>query len=291
MMELWATVRQAGLSAEPRDRIQIDPLWRALKSSPLFCRICLAVREGNCNSAPTSPGAVMMPQSFVSYLRVSTKKQGQSGLGLEAQREAVVRHVSGVGGEVVREFVEVESGKKDDRPELLKALAFAKRNGAVLIVAKLDRLSRNVRFLSTLMEGGAEFVACDNAHANRFTLHILAAVAEHERELISKRTSAALQAAKARGAKLGSAMPGKWDGREDARLAGALKGNAVSAKVRSAAAREEYADLLPTIYELKAAGRTLREIAAELNARGERTRRGAEFGPSQVMRILERAGK
>jgi DNA invertase Pin-like site-specific DNA recombinase len=136
---------------------------------------------------------------FVAYFRVSTDKQGKSGLGLEAQREAVMNYLNGGRWTLVDEFTEVESGKRNDRPELEMALAACKRQKAKLVIAKLDRLGRNLAFIATLMESGVEFVAVDNPHANKLTVHILAAVAQHEREMISERTKAALQAAKKRG--------------------------------------------------------------------------------------------
>ena len=131
-----------------------------------------------------------MTRRFISYLRVSTDKQGRSGLGLEAQREAVARYLNG--DKLVAEFTEIESGKRDDRPELAKALAACKLYGAKLVIAKLDRLARNVAFIANLMNSGVEFLAVDFPQANRLTIHILAAVAEHEREMISQRTKAAL---------------------------------------------------------------------------------------------------
>src|SRR4051812_34693876 len=140
---------------------------------------------------------------WVAYYRVSTQKQGNSGLGLDAQRDAVLGYLNGGDWQLVAEFTEVESGKKNDRPELAKALATCRRIGATLIIAKLDRLARNVAFVSNLMEAGVEFVAVDMPMANKLTVHILAAVAEHEREMISARTKAALAAARARGVRLG----------------------------------------------------------------------------------------
>ncbi len=137
--------------------------------------------------------------SFVAYYRVSTDKQASSGLGLEAQREAVARHVAAAGGAIVASFEEVESGKRNDRPQIAAALAVCRARHATLIIAKLDRLARNVAFISGLMEAKVDFVACDNPYATRLTIHILAAVAEHEREMISQRTKVALAAAKARG--------------------------------------------------------------------------------------------
>ncbi len=149
--------------------------------------------------------------TFVAYYRVSTERQGQSGLGLDAQKAAVAAYMRGL-GELEAEFVEVESGRKDDRPQLAAALALCRRKlGRVLVIAKLDRLARSVAFISNLMESGVAFVAVDMPHANKLTMHVLAAVAEHEREMISQRTKAALAAAKARGTRwaiLGRIRPG-----------------------------------------------------------------------------------
>ena len=144
---------------------------------------------------------------FVAYYRVSTDRQGRSGLGLEAQQKAVRDYLNGGAWEMTGEFVEVESGKRADRPELARALDTCRKNKAKLVIAKLDRLSRNLAFIATMMESGVEFIAVDNPHATKLTLHILAAVAEHEREVISERTKAALAAAKARGKRLGTPDP------------------------------------------------------------------------------------
>ena len=140
---------------------------------------------------------------FISYLRVSTVRQGASGLGLEAQREAVSRYLNGGHWQLVQEIVEVESGKRNDRPAIAEALRLCRLHKATLVIAKLDRLARNVHFISSLMESGVDFTACDFPEANRLTVHILAAVAEHEASMISARTKAALKAAKARGVALG----------------------------------------------------------------------------------------
>ena len=144
-----------------------------------------------------------MRGKFISYLRVSTDKQGERGYGLAAQRKAIGEYLNGWSWELLGEYVEVESGKRGDRPKLAEALAACKRHRARLIIAKLDRLSRNVAFIATLMDGKVDFVCCDFPQANRLTLHVLAAVAEHEREMISERTRAGLAAAKERGVKLG----------------------------------------------------------------------------------------
>ncbi|MGG5811453.1 recombinase family protein [Falsiroseomonas sp. CW058] len=218
---------------------------------------------------------------YVAYFRVSTDKQGASGLGLEAQQEAVERHVRAAGGTILATFVEVESGKRNDRPEIAAAIAACRARRATLIIAKLDRLARNVAFVSNLMESGVEFVACDNPHANRLTIHILAAVAEHEREMISARTKAALQAARARGVKLGSPRLIAGDA-EAARAANA---------VRQRLSDEHAARVLPLIRAAQAAGCTsLPQIAAALMARGVKTPAGAEiWHPTQVQRILDRS--
>src|SRR6202043_3604360 len=214
---------------------------------------------------------------FIGYFRVSTDRQGKSGLGLDAQREAVMNYLNGGRWTLVDEFTEVESGKRNDRPELEKALTACKRQKAKLVIAKLDRLSRNLAFIATVMDSGVEFVAVDNPHANKLTIHILAAVAQHEREIISARTSAALQAAKARGKRLGN--PKLADARRHA-----------------AAARRERADrysanVLPVIREIQASGvKSIRAIARALAARGVPTARGGSSTAVQVSDILERVG-
>jgi DNA invertase Pin-like site-specific DNA recombinase len=214
---------------------------------------------------------------FVAYFRVSTDKQGRSGLGLEAQREAVLTYLDGGRWSLVQEFVEVESGKRNDRPELAAALAACKKHKARLIIAKLDRLSRNLAFIATLMDSGVEFIAVDNPHANKLTVHILAAVAQHEREMIGQRTRDALQAAKARGKKLGN--PKLADARKLA-----VHGNKLSA-ARYAA------NVLPVIREIQASGvKSLRGVARALAARGIATARGGAWTPVQVSDILRRGG-
>jgi DNA invertase Pin-like site-specific DNA recombinase len=237
----------------------------------------------------TGKGATM--KELVAYCRVSTKQQGASGLGLEAQRTAVESYARQNGARIATIYVEVESGKKADRPELAKALAHARRSKATLCVAKLDRLTRNVAFLAALLESKVEFVACDNPHANKLTIHLLAAVAEHEAEMISQRTKAALGAAKARGVALGSAREGHWDGLEKRRQAGAERGAAASAEVRSKAAAEAYADLQPMMDKLRSEGASLQAIADKLNSEGHTTRRGKPWNPVQVGRVMARAGE
>jgi len=214
---------------------------------------------------------------FITYLRVSTERQGQSGLGLEAQRAAVAAHVLGR-GEVVAEFVEVESGKRADRPELARALGEAKRAGAVLLIAKLDRLARNVAFIANLLESGVEVTAADMPEANRFVLHIMAAVAEQEGRAISERTKAALAAAKARGVRLG------WSNSERAseQRQAAKKGAAVN----RAHALTHAENVLPVIEQIRAGGASLRQIADELNTRGVKTARGGKWHATTVRNIL-----
>ncbi len=206
--------------------------------------------------------------ALVAYYRVSTERQGQSGLGLDAQRSAVAAYVAG--RNLLDEFVEVESGRKDNRPELAAALALCRQKRAVLVIAKLDRLARSVAFISNLMESGVEFVAVDMPQANRLTLHILAAVAEHEREMISQRTRAALAAARARGTKLGNPRP------DMARVT-------FIASKQAAIFRES---VTPLVRTLRAEGRTLRAIAAELNARGIKSARGCLWHPASVQVLL-----
>jgi DNA invertase Pin-like site-specific DNA recombinase len=227
---------------------------------------------------------------IVAYYRVSTKKQGESGLGLEGQQEAVRAFTNEKNATIIRHYTEIETGKSADRPELLKALAHAKRSKATLVIAKLDRLARNVHFTSGLMESGVDFIACDIPYANRLTIHILAAVAEDEARRISERTKAALAAAKRRGMKLGSSRPNHWKGREDQRLAGLAKGRRVSIESKRRAAREAYTDVVPLVIKFRESGYSLREIAARLDAEGYLTRRGKSWNPVQVGKVLSLGG-
>ena len=210
---------------------------------------------------------------FVGYFRVSTDRQGRSGLGLEAQREAVTRYIAGRGS-MLAEFTEIESGRRNDRPALADALALCRRHKATLLIARLDRLARSVAFISNLMESGADFVAVDMPEANHLTMHILAAVAEHEREAISNRTKAALQAAKARGVKLGNPR-------------------AAEAAPLAHQAHKEKADrfretVAPLIVQLRQQGMSLANIAAELNARNIPTARGRNWYPTTVRNVLQK---
>ena len=222
---------------------------------------------------------------FVSYLRVSTARQGISGLGLEAQRESVASYLNGGKWSLLKEVVEVESGKRNDRPAIAEALRLCRLHRATLIIAKLDRLARNVHFISSLMESGVEFVAVDFPQANRLTVHILAAVAEHEASMISARTKAALAAAKARGVELGG-LRGDLE-----RMASmAIKGNAASASKRSIKAAKRNEDLLPVIEDIRTGGAiTPQQIADGLNERGITAARGGAWSAVQVRRILQRS--
>jgi len=176
---------------------------------------------------------------------------------------------------LIAEFTEIESGKRNDRPELEKALAACKKQKAKLVIAKLDRLSRNLAFIAALMDSGVEFIAVDNPHANKLTIHILAAVAQHEREIISARTSAALQAAKARGKRLGN--PKLSEARRHAEA------------VKRESADRYSANILPVIREIQGSGvKSLRGVARALTARGIPTARGGAWTPVQVSAILRR---
>ena len=222
---------------------------------------------------------------FVGYMRVSTKGQGESGLGLEAQRAALESYVRDAKGTLLMVYTEVESGKRADRPELAKAIAHARRSKATLCVAKLDRLSRNVEFLARVMNSGCEFAAADMPAANRFMLHVMAAVAEHEAKAISERTKAALTAYKARGGKLGAELEQCRNLTQEARQKGAQRaGEAVARN-----AIEAYADLLPAMQSERAKGMTLAGIAEKLTNEGHTTRRGKPWNAVQVARVLDRA--
>ncbi|MDO9714396.1 recombinase family protein [Paracraurococcus lichenis] len=228
------------------------------------------------------------PVRFIAYHRVSTDRQGRSGLGLEAQRDAVQRHVAGAGGAILASFTEVESGKRNDRPELAKALAACRAQRATLVIAKLDRLARNARFLLSIVEGSGEggVIFCDlptvpAGPVRKFLITQMAAVAELEAGLIAQRTKAALAAAKARGVKLGNPT---------------LRAGTPDAARAAAAAKSEQAtacavDLAPILAEIRAAGvTTLEGVAKALTARGIPTPSGREaWYPATVRRLQMRA--
>jgi DNA invertase Pin-like site-specific DNA recombinase len=221
----------------------------------------------------------MAEGKWISYLRVSTDRQGKSGLGIEAQRSAVADFLNGGNWSLVKEFVEVESGKRSDRPMLAEAVKACRVYGAKLVIAKLDRLSRDAHFLLGLEKAGVDFVATDMPNANRLTVGIMAMVAEEERRMISKRTKDALAAAKRRGKKLGG----------DRGVVPSKKVRAMALEALRTRADAKAADLAPIIKELQAAGRTsLRAIAQGLNEQGISTARGGKWSSVQVMRMLER---
>ncbi|MGH1592217.1 recombinase family protein [Methylobacterium phyllosphaerae] len=218
--------------------------------------------------------------SFVSYLRVSTERQGRSGLGLEAQRRAVADFLAGGSWRHVAELVEVESGSRDNRPRLAEAMALCRLHGATLVIAKLDRLSRDAAFLLNLQKAGVRFVAADMPEANELVVGIMAVVAQAERKMISTRTKAALAAAKARGVQLGK--PENLSNRE----VGQVRGRA-----RQAQRAEERADDLASVLAgVRAEGAiSLRQIAAALNERGIPAARGGAWSAAQIRRVLAKA--
>jgi DNA invertase Pin-like site-specific DNA recombinase len=214
---------------------------------------------------------------FVSYYRVSTAKQGRSGLGLEAQQASVRAYVKD--GRILAEYVEVESGKRNDRPELGQAIAHAGREGATLIIAKLDRLARSVAFIFALRDSGVRFIACDMPEANTLTIGLLAAMAQHERELISERTRAALAAKKARGCVLGS--PQNLTREATIKAAAARRRRALDDPANRRATE------LALLY--RNSGLSFRAIAEKLNANAHSTRRGKRFHACTVERLVKRA--
>lgn len=223
---------------------------------------------------PVPPPASDALKTYVAYYRVSTKKQGESGLGLDAQRSAVAGFVKGA---IMAEFTEVESGKKNQREQLRLAIERAKKEGAVLVIAKLDRLSRNASFIFTLRDSGANFQCVDMPDANTLTIGIFATLAQHERELISGRTKAALAQKRAQGAKLG----------KPENLTPEAQAKGVAGNVRRAALNENNRRAASMIAQMRQAGQNLTQIAAELNRAGFRTARGGQFQPTQVMRLVK----
>lgn len=213
---------------------------------------------------------------YVPYFRVSTARQGQSGLGLEAQQAAVRAFVQDP-AQLLPEYVEIESGKKNQRPQLLAAIDAARAAGATLLIAKLDRLSRNAGFIFALRDSGVAFVCCDMPDANTLTVGLFAVIAQHERETISKRTKDALTAKKARGAVLGTPANLTPAAIEKSRLV--RQENARTNQQNQQAAR--LGELL------QKQGHTLQQIARELNQGGYRTRRGKLFFPMSVQRLLK----
>lgn len=210
---------------------------------------------------------------FVAYFRVSTQRQGQSGLGLEAQRETVKNYLNGGVWEILGEFTEVESGRRNDRPKLSEALALCKKTWATLICAKLDRLSRDLSFIVNLMSAKVRFVACDLPEANELTLHIFAAFAQHEAKRISERVSDALRAAKARGVVLGKAGTAN------------LKSNI---EARRKAADDFAYRLAPVINGFRAQGLSQRKMVEQLNQLNIPATRGGQWSLLQLQNVLKR---
>lgn len=232
-----------------------------------------------------------MPRPFVAYYRVSTAKQGASGLGLEAQRRAVADYLKATGGDLVGEFEEIESGKRDDRPALAGAIERCGLTRAKLLIAKLDRLSRDVHFLTGLEKRGVDFVACDMPDANQLTVHIMAAVAQQERQAISARTKAALGTIKERLA-AGEKYEARRSGKEIKRL-GNPRGLSVSRPDLGTAAKVQKADAFaervrPVVAELRGQGLSLAAVAERLTDMRVLTPRGKAWTAMAVKRVLER---
>lgn len=225
--------------------------------------------------------------NLICYLRVSTQKQKVSGLGLEAQKGIIEHYRSSGNHNVLSEYEEIETGRNSQRPVLAEAIAHAKRAGATLVIAKLDRLARNVQFISTLMNAGVDFVACDMPSANRFVLHIYAAIAEEEARMIRERTRAALAAKKAQGKKLGAANPKIAAALEGKR--GWKKASIAALDVRARLHRERYEPIIPLVKTLRERGETFQAIATTLNEQGYRTMSGREFHKGQVSRVYQKA--
>ena len=228
----------------------------------------------------TANVSTMAAGKFIPYYRVSTARQGRSGLGLDAQRAAVEAFLNGGSWQIIEEFIETESGKRDDRPELQKALASCRIHRATLLIAKLDRLSRDAAFLLGLQKAGVKFTAVDMPQADNFTVGILAVLAEKERELIASRTREALAAAKRRGVRLG----GNRGNLPSVAHIGAL----ASARLRSRKAEERAQDLKPVLSPMLHEGKSLSAIAAELNAKAIPSPRGGRWQATQVRRLIAR---
>jgi DNA invertase Pin-like site-specific DNA recombinase len=264
-----AMADQSGATGWGRDlRLTIPGVEMSASFAVLPRGVFTSIRPFACEQ-----GAEMAEGRFVAYYRVSTEKQGRSGLGLEAQREAVTGFLNGGQWELLGDFTETETGKGSNalakRPQLRAALEHARKHKATLVIAKLDRLARNVAFIAQLMEAGVDFIAVDNATANKLTLHILAAVAEHEREMISERTKAALAAAKARGTVLGR-----------------------HARILALSNREAaFTRVLPykaSLEQMRAAGLSMREMVRRLNEDGVTSPGGGRWHLANLHRALSR---
>ncbi len=221
---------------------------------------------------------------IVAYYRVSTKRQTTS---FDVQRETIQKFAAAHSAVVVAEYKEVESGRNRNRPKLLSALEHAKYGGAKLVVAKLDRLARDVYFMSSLMEAGVDFAICDFPEATPLLIHLLAAIAEYEAKLIRDRTRDALRQKKRDGILLGSHRPDHWRDHEDRRRAGAAKGNLRSTAVRVTKSHERIQFFRAKIVELQQDGKTYAEIAHELNMQSFTTPRGKRFTKSTIAKMLK----
>ncbi len=223
-----------------------------------------------------------MAVKYISYLRVSTDRQGKSGLGLEAQRKQVNDFITSCGGILESEFIEIESGKKNDRPELCKAIRQSQLTGYKLIIAKLDRLSRSLHYITSLAESKIDFVVCDLPGCDQFTINLYGALAQREREMISQRTKSALQAAKLRGKTLGNPM--------NLDEVAAAKGRMLGVAARINKADEFAGKVIPIIVDYQQQGFSLNQIAKELNKKGVLTARGKSgaWTPTAVKNVLTR---
>jgi DNA invertase Pin-like site-specific DNA recombinase len=226
---------------------------------------------------------------LIGYVRVSTARQQKSGLGLEAQLFTLNQYAASVNGNIVHIYREVESGTDSARPEIAKAIVHAKRIRGRLVIAALDRLARKVHFVTGLQESGVDFVNCESPNDDRMMTQFRAVMDEKRALEISQKTSAALQAAKAKGKLLGSARPGHWDGREAARLRGALEGSQVAKAKRDAEAEPIYREVLPTIQRLRDEDESFQAIAKHLNDEGFTTVRGSAWNAKQVFRLVNSA--
>ena len=214
---------------------------------------------------------------YIGYIRVSTKKQGKSGLGLEAQKRAI-RNLLNDDDILIAEFEEVESGKNEERPKLLEAIQKCKETKGTLVIARLDRLSRSLSFISQLMDSGIEFVACDIKHANRFTIQIFAALAEQEARFISKRTKVALAELKSKGKKLGSPQ----------NLTNIFRKRSIEVRQINAISNENNRKATALIVSMRNENKSYLNIAIELNKSGFKTRRGKTFSAMTVKRLYDR---
>lgn len=226
-------------------------------------------------------------KKFVAYYRVSTVKQGQSGLGLEAQQSAVAEYLKSNVGELITEYTEIQSGKKDNRPELESALRQCRLTGATLLIAKLDRLSRNRSFLMEMQDSSVDFIAVDMPEANHFTVGLMACLADYERQLISERTKAALQMAKARGVKLGNPRLSEI---RNSDTTAATEARSSKAKARNQEIRTTIDEMVESISPEYRSNVSLRTIASMLNDAGYVTSRGKQWRHTSVNRVLEATG-